>query len=107
MSPHGLIQEFLNRTEDYLWGFVSNGRRLRVLRDNVSLTRQAYVEFDLEAMMNGEVYADFVVLWLLCHGSRVEVGLKRRNIRVRNGQGRVFSPTPRRSAAKQSKRGWG
>ena len=42
------------------------------LRDNVSLTRQAYVEFDLEAMMDGEVYADFVLLWLLCHQSRVE-----------------------------------
>jgi hypothetical protein len=32
---------------------VRNGLRLRILRDNVSLTRQAYVEFDLEAMMNG------------------------------------------------------
>ncbi len=30
------------------------------------------MEFDLEAMMNGEVYADFVLLWLLCHQSRVE-----------------------------------
>ena len=27
--------------------------RLRVLRDNASLTRQAYVEFDLETMMDG------------------------------------------------------
>jgi hypothetical protein len=51
---------------------VSNGLRIRVLRDNASLTRQAYLEFDLEAMMNGEVYADFVVLWLVCHQSRVE-----------------------------------
>ena len=50
----------------------SNGLRLRLLRDNASLTRQAYVEFDLEAMFDGEVYADFVVLWLLCHQSRVE-----------------------------------
>ena len=45
---------------------------LRVLRDNVALTRQAYVEFDLEAMFTGEVYADFVLLWLVCHQSRVE-----------------------------------
>jgi hypothetical protein len=71
-SPHSLVQVYLNRSEDALWGFVSNGLRLRILRDNVSLTRQAYVEFDLEAMMNGEVYADFVMLWLLCHQSRVE-----------------------------------
>ncbi len=71
-SPHSLLQEFLNRSEEHLWGFVSNGLRLRILRDNVSLTRQAYVEFDLESMMQGEVYADFVLLWLLCHQSRVE-----------------------------------
>src|SRR6266566_6903928 len=72
MSPHGLVQELLNRSEAHLWGMVSNGLRLRILRNNVSLTRQAYVEFDLEAMMDGEVYADFVLLWLLCHESRVE-----------------------------------
>jgi Eco57I restriction-modification methylase len=72
MSPHGLIQELLNRSEERLWGFVSNGLAVRVLRDNSSLTRQAYVEFDLASMMDGEVYADFVVLWLVCHESRVE-----------------------------------
>jgi hypothetical protein len=71
-SPHSLVQEFLNRSDDYLWGFVSNGLRLRILHDNISLTRQAFVEFDLEGMMDGEVYADFVLLWLLCHQSRVE-----------------------------------
>jgi len=71
-SPHSLMQEFLNRSDDHLWGFLSNGLRLRVLRDNVSLTRAAYVEFDLEAMMNGELYADFSLLWLVCHQSRVE-----------------------------------
>ena len=71
-SPHSLVQEFLNRSEGHLWGFVSNGLRLRILRDNVSLTRQAYIEFDLEGMMDGEAYADFAMLWLLCHESRVE-----------------------------------
>jgi hypothetical protein len=71
VSPHGLVQELVNRSDDYLWGFVSNGLRLRILRDNRSLTRQAYVEFDLEAMMDGELYADFALLWLLCHESRV------------------------------------
>lgn len=71
-SPHSLVQELLNRSDDHLWAFVSNGLRLRLLRDNVSLSRQAYVEFDLEAMMEGELYSDFVLLWLLCHQSRVE-----------------------------------
>jgi len=72
-SPHSLMQEFLNRSDDYLWGIVSNGLRLRVLRDNVSLTRAAFVEFDLEALFTGEHYADFALLWLLCHQSRMEL----------------------------------
>lgn len=72
MSPHGMVQELLNRHKGHLWGIVTNGLRLRLLRDNVSLTRQAYVEFDLEAIMDGEVYSDFILLWLLCHQSRVE-----------------------------------
>ncbi len=72
-SPHSLVQEFLNRSDDHLWGFVSNGLTLRVLRDNISLTRAAYLEFDLEAMMTGELYADFSLLWLVCHQSRVEI----------------------------------
>lgn len=71
-SPHSLVQEFLNRSDDHLWAFLANGLTLRILRDNVSLTRQAYVEFDLQAMLEGEVYADFAVLWLVCHQSRVE-----------------------------------
>lgn len=71
-SPHGMMQELLNRSDDHLWGFVSNGAILRILRDNVSLTRQAFVEFNLESIFEGEAYADFALLWLLCHQSRVE-----------------------------------
>lgn len=70
-SPHGLVQELLNRSEDHLWGFVSNGLKLRILRDNVRLTRQAFVEFDLQAIFDGKVYSDFALLWRLCHESRV------------------------------------
>jgi hypothetical protein len=71
-SPHSLLQELLNTSDAHMWGFLSNGLQLRILRDNASLTRQAYVEFDLETMMTGEVYADFALLWLMCHQSRVE-----------------------------------
>jgi hypothetical protein len=71
-SPHSLVQELLNRREESQWGFVSNGLKLRLLRDNRSLTRQAYVEFDLIAMMEGQAFSDFVLLWLMCHQSRVE-----------------------------------
>ncbi len=70
VNPHGLVQELLNRSESHLWAIVSNGLRLRVLRDNVALSRQSYLEFDIEAMFAGEVFSDFVVLWLLVHASR-------------------------------------
>jgi hypothetical protein len=73
VSPHSLVQELINRSDDHLWGFVSDGLSLRLLRDNVSLTRQAYVEFDLQAMMDSEAYSDFFLLFLLCHQSRVEI----------------------------------
>jgi hypothetical protein len=72
MSPHAMVQELLNRSDDHRWAFVSNGTVLRILRDNAALSRQAFVEFDLAAMMDGEVYSDFVLLWLLCHQSRAE-----------------------------------
>lgn len=71
-SPYSMVQEFLNRRSDHLWAFVSNGIVLRILRDNVSLTRLAYIEFDLETLFENEVYSDFKILWLLCHQSRFE-----------------------------------
>lgn len=69
-NPHGLVQEFLNRSDAHLWALLSNGLRLRVLRDNQALSRQSFLEFDLEAIMGGEVYSDFVLLWLVAHATR-------------------------------------
>ena len=71
-SPHGLVQEFLNRSDEHLWAVVTNGLVLRLLRDNASLTRQAYVEFDLQAIFDGESFSEFALLWLVVHRSRFE-----------------------------------
>ena len=38
-----------------LWAIVSNGLTLRILRDNPSLTRPAYIEVDLEALFTEEL----------------------------------------------------
>ncbi|MCG7285446.1 N-6 DNA methylase [Cellulomonas sp. ACRRI] len=72
-APHAMVQELLNRSDEHLWAVVSNGRVVRVLRDSTSLSAQSFVEFDLEAMFSGELFADFVVLFLLLHQSRLEV----------------------------------
>lgn len=71
-SPHSLVQEVLNRSEQHLWGIVTNGRTLRVLHDNASLTRIAYYEVDLQAIFDGNRYSDFVSLWRTCHRSRFD-----------------------------------
>jgi hypothetical protein len=69
-SPYMLAQEALNASDNALWAIVTNGLKLRILRDNPSLTRPAYVEVDLEAIFNEELYADFTAFWLLAHASR-------------------------------------
>lgn len=70
VSPHGHLQDFLNCSEACLWGMLSNGHLLRLLRDHHSLTQRAYIEFDLQAMMEGEHFSDFSLLYMLCHQSR-------------------------------------
>jgi hypothetical protein len=72
-APHAMVQELLNRADAYLWAIISNGQTLRLLRDSSSLSGQSYVEFDLAAMFDGEVFSDFAVMYLLLHRSRVEI----------------------------------
>ncbi len=69
-TPHGLVQDLLNRSDAHLWAIVSNGLVLRLLRDSKSITRQAYVELDLESIFDDQRYSEFRVLWLVCHESR-------------------------------------
>jgi hypothetical protein len=68
-SPHALVQDYLNRA-DALWGIASNGRRLRLLRDSARLSKPTYLEFDLEGMIEGNLYSEFVVLYRLLHATR-------------------------------------
>ena len=70
-SPHGMMQEYLNSEDHALWGVVSNGTKLRVLRDNVSMTRNAYIEADLDLLFSDELYPDFAAMWLAIHASRL------------------------------------
>lgn len=70
-APHSLLQEYLNRAHDHLWGFVTNGVTLRVLRDSAAMARPAYLEIDLQEMFDGGLFDEFTVLWLLLHGTRL------------------------------------
>lgn len=70
LSPHALIQEYLNNTE-HLYGFTTNGAMLRVLRDATRLSRLSYIEFNLEQMMEEGLYVEFALLYRILHSSRI------------------------------------
>lgn len=69
-SAASAIQDWLNASDDALWGFACNGERLRLVRDNASLTRPAYIEANLRQIFEAEGFADFAALWLLIHATR-------------------------------------
>ncbi len=72
MSPHALVQEYLNLCEQ-VYGLVTNGRLLRLLRDSSRLVKLTYLEFDLDRIFTDGLFADFAVLYRLLHVSRLPV----------------------------------
>ncbi|MEU3147275.1 hypothetical protein [Streptomyces sp. NPDC006999] len=72
VPPQSMLQECLNRTEAHLWGVLTNGRQVRLLRDSSALATASYVEFDLESIFDGELFSEFVLLYRLLHASRLE-----------------------------------
>jgi len=69
-SAFGLVQEFLNVSSAALWGLCADGLTLRIVRDNASLTRPAWIEIDLARIFTERLYPDFAAAWLLLHRSR-------------------------------------
>ncbi|MBO6675575.1 MAG: N-6 DNA methylase [Rhizobiales bacterium] len=69
-SPAFALQDYLNEEDDALWGLATNGVVIRLMRDNASLTRPAFIEADLAQMFSNEDAASFGLLWLLICRSR-------------------------------------
>ncbi len=72
MSAHAMVQEYLNLTEQ-LYGVVTNGRVIRILRDSSRLIKQSYLEFDLDRIFTDGLFADFAVMYRLLHATRLPV----------------------------------
>lgn len=70
MSAHALVQEFLNLHEQ-LYGLVTDGYVLRLLRDSSRLVKLSYLEFDLERIFTDGLFADFAILFRLLHATRL------------------------------------
>ena len=71
-SPQSMVQDLLNRSDEHLWAILANSSTFRLLRDSTSLVGSAYIEFDLDAIFDGDLFADFLLLYTMCHESRVE-----------------------------------
>src|SRR5262249_24744446 len=69
-SPAFALQDYLNDSDQALWGLVTNGAVIRLMRDNASFTRPAYIEADLAQIFTNEDAASFAVLWSLIHRTR-------------------------------------
>lgn len=69
-SAASTMQDWLNAEDASLWGLALNGDRLRLMRDNTSFTRPAFIEADLRHIFQDEAFSDFTALWLLIHASR-------------------------------------
>jgi methylase of polypeptide subunit release factors len=70
MSAHAIVQEYINLNE-HLYGLVTNGRVLRLLRDSSRLIKLSYLEFDLDRIFTDGLFADFAILYRLLHASRL------------------------------------
>jgi gamma-glutamylcyclotransferase (GGCT)/AIG2-like uncharacterized protein YtfP len=70
MSAHGMVQELLTLQEE-LYGLVTNGRLLRLLRDSSRLVKLTYLEFDLDRIFTDGLFADFAVFYRLLHATRL------------------------------------
>jgi Eco57I restriction-modification methylase len=69
-SAASTLQDWLNASEGALWGLATNGNQLRLMRDNSSLTRPAFIEADLRHIFRDEAFSDFAALWLIVHATR-------------------------------------
>jgi hypothetical protein len=69
-SPHSCLQECLNADDSSDWGVLCNGTTLRLLHDNPALVKPAYVQVELGGILDGGLFDEFAVLWLLVHASR-------------------------------------
>lgn len=64
------MQEYLNAQDGACWGLVSDGITLRIMRNDISLTRPAWIEANLSKIFSEGFFPDFSALWLLIHQSR-------------------------------------
>lgn len=72
-SPHATMLEYLNATEN-VYGIISNGVTLRLIRNSGQLVKLTYIEFDLRRMLEEDKYSEFCLMFRILHASRFRTG---------------------------------
>ncbi len=70
-SPQDCLQQFLN-TSHHQWAILSNGKKVRLLRDFYHSITKGFLEFDLESIFETANSGQFRVLFRILHRSRIE-----------------------------------
>ena len=68
-SAHATMLEYLNATEN-VYGVISNGQIVRLIRNSGQLVKLTYIEFDLRRMLEEDKYTEFCLMFRLLHASR-------------------------------------
>ncbi len=68
-SAHATMLEYLNSTEN-VYGIISNGQTIRLIRNSGQLVKVTYIEFDLHRMLEEDKYTEFCMMFRLLHASR-------------------------------------
>ena len=68
-SAHATMLEYLNSTEN-VYGIISNGNVIRLIRNSGQLVKLTYIEFDLQRMLEEDKYTEFCLMFRLIHASR-------------------------------------
>ena len=68
-SAHATMLEYLNATEN-VYGIISNGQILRLIRNSGQLVKLTYIEFDQRRMLEEDKYTEFCLMFRLLHASR-------------------------------------
>ncbi|MDW8157282.1 MAG: N-6 DNA methylase, partial [Bacteroidia bacterium] len=68
-TPHNLLQEYLN-TSEQLFGLLTNGTTLRLLRQSNRLVNPPFLTINLQQMLEEEKLEEFALVYRLLHVSR-------------------------------------
>jgi hypothetical protein len=68
-SPHDMLQNFVN-TSPHKWAVLTNGKKLRIIRDFHHSITKGFLEFDLEGIFETASSEQFRILYRILHKSR-------------------------------------